>query len=127
EGDAALDAGDRLRLPAIEADAPDLGGAVVGRPLVALALAVAEEVHRAPVRRPGGRAVASPVRGEAADLVGLRLHDPEVGLAVVGGLLPAALRVGDVPAVGGHGDVPWCRQGEIVLDGDVVRALGGPG
>src|SRR5262249_7981201 len=58
--DAALNAGDGERVAAFDPDAPDLGLAVVGRPLLPLALAVAGKIERASVRAPLHAAVVGP-------------------------------------------------------------------
>src|SRR5262249_25139512 len=59
--DTVFNAGDGQRLAPRGGDAPDLHLAVVGRPLLALALAVAGEVDPAAVRAPARRAVVGPV------------------------------------------------------------------
>src|SRR5262249_44994865 len=122
--------GDRSRLAALGGDGPALRFAVKGRPLLALALAVGEDVDRAGGVVPLRRAVAGEVEGEPAGGLPLGVREPQVGLAVVGGLLPAAFRVGDALAVRRDGEAEDVRLGEVVVEGGVgvgVRLRGGGG
>src|SRR5215470_14643468 len=82
--DSASDASDGEKIAAVTIDAPDLRRAVVGRLLLALALAAAEEVDHFPVGGPARKGVVGPVECQPADLLAVDLDDPEIGLTVVG-------------------------------------------
>src|SRR5262249_55243703 len=105
-------------------NAPHLRRAVVGGLLLRLALAVADEVNRLPVAAPLGVAVVGTVAGEPPrGALAVGDDDPQVGLAGIIDLVPAALAIGDELAVGRDGDLGDRREREVVVGGDVVRPL----
>ncbi len=123
---AAVHPGHRRRVAAGRGHPPHLAAAVAGRG-VAAGVVAGQEVEGAAVGAPGGAPGAQAVEGEAAAHLAVPGDHPQVRVAALLALAPAALGVGDPGAVGGDRQAAQADDGEIVLGHDGVGARGGVG
>ncbi len=114
-GDLERIIGDLHALAAVEAEAPDLGGARSGR----------QEVEAATVRSPARAGVVGGVLREAARLsvLGPQVQQPQVGAAFVGVDVGLAEDERDVAAVGGQLWIAEPFEANQILDGQRRRSV----